>query len=44
MSPGDSFFKAYLTNNYCNVGEDEARIIQVNPRKSIKSKDLAKGA
>ncbi len=31
MTPGDSFFfKAYLTNNYRNVGPDEARIIWVN--------------
>lgn len=31
MSPGDSFFfKAYLTNSYRNVGEDEARIVWVN--------------
>ena len=31
MSAGDSFFfKAYLTNSYCNVGDVEARIIWVN--------------
>ncbi len=30
MTPGDSFFKAYLTNSYRNVGPDEARIIRVN--------------
>jgi transcriptional regulator with XRE-family HTH domain len=31
MTSGDSFFfKAYLTNSYRNVGEDEARIVWVN--------------
>jgi transcriptional regulator with XRE-family HTH domain len=31
MTPGDSFFfKAYLTNSYRNIGEDEARIVWVN--------------
>jgi transcriptional regulator with XRE-family HTH domain len=31
MTPGDSFFfKAYLTNSYRNVGEDEARIVWIN--------------
>jgi quercetin dioxygenase-like cupin family protein len=30
MTPGDSFFKAYLTNSYRNVGQDEARIVWVN--------------